>query len=342
MTADGAENGEPDLMEAVMTHAIRIHAHGGAEMLRWEAIDVGDPGPGEVRLRQTASGLNYIDVYQRDGLYPAGDLPAVLGMEAAGVVEAVGDGVDRFSIGDRVAYPMCQGSYAESRLIAADKLVRLPETLSDRQAAAVMLKGLTAHYLLFRSYPVQAGDSILVYAAAGGVGSLLCQWAGHLGARVIGCVGSEEKAEMARANGCDHTILYRNEDIAERVRHFTDGEGVAAAYDSVGKTTFMASLDSLRPLGVMVSYGNASGPVEPFSPGILAPKGSLYVTRPTLATHIATRELLEDGANRLFAAITDGLLHIQINQTYALADTAAAHRDLEARKTTGSTVLLAE
>ena len=325
-----------------MPHAIRIHAHGGADVLRWEQLEPDVPGPGEVLLRQNACGLNFIDVYQRDGLYPAGDLPAVLGMEAAGVVEALGEGVNSLAVGDRVAYPMCQGAYAEARVIAADRLVKLPGSISDRQAAAIMLKGLTAHYLLFRSYPVRTGDSILVYAAAGGVGLLLSQWARHLGARVIGCVGSEEKAELARANGCDHTSLYRHEDIPARVREFTDGEGVAAAYDSVGKATFMASLDSLRPFGVMVSFGNASGPVEPFSPGILAPRGSLYVTRPTLATHIATRELLEEGADRLFGAVTDGLLHIQINQTYPLAETAQAHRDLEARKTTGSTVLIAE
>ena len=323
-----------------MTHAVRIHAYGDADVLRWEAIDAGRPGPGEVLLRQTACGLNYIDVYQRTGLYPAGDLPAVLGMEAAGVVESMGEGVSDLSVGDRVAYPMCQGAYAEVRVIAADKLVRLPDGISDEQAAAMMLKGLTAHYLLFRSYPVQAGDSILVYAAAGGVGLLLCQWAKHLGATVIGCVGSPAKAELARANGCDHTILYRDEDIPSMVRELTGGVGVAAAYDSIGKATFMDSLDSLRPFGVMVSYGNASGPVEPFNPAILAPKGSLYVTRPTLATHIATRALLEDGAERLFSAVTDGRLRIQINQRYALSDTAQAHRDLEARKTTGSTVLL--
>ena len=323
-----------------MTHAIRIHSHGGADVLRWEAVEVPGPGPGEVLVRHAACGLNYIDVYQRDGVYPAGDMPAVLGMEAAGVVEALGDGVGHLAVGDRVAYPMCQGAYAEARVIAADKLVRLPDAISDRQAAAIMLKGLTAHYLLFRSYPVKQGDSILVYAAAGGVGLLLSQWAKHLGARVIGCVGSEEKAELARANGCDHTILYRHEDIPAKVREFTAGEGVAAAYDSVGKATFMASLDSLRPFGVMVSFGNASGKVEPFSPAILAPKGSLYVTRPTLATHIATRALLEEGADRLFGAVTDGVLDIQINQTYPLAQTAQAHRDLEARKTTGSTVLL--
>ena len=323
-----------------MTHAIRIHGHGGPEVLRWEEVEVGAPGPGQVLLRQRACGLNYIDVYQRDGLYPPGELPAVLGMEAAGVIEAVGEGVEHLAVGDRVAYPMTQGAYAQARLIAADRLVRLPETISERQAAAIMLKGLTAHYLLFRTYPVKPGDSILVYAAAGGVGSLLSQWAKHLGARVIGCVGSEEKAEIARANGCDHIILYRQEDIPAKVREFTDGEGVAVAYDAVGKATFMASLDSLRPFGVMVSYGNASGKVEPFSPAILAPKGSLYVTRPTLATHIASRALLEEGANRLFGAVTDGLLQIQINQTYPLAETAQAHRDLEARKTTGSTVLL--
>jgi len=324
-----------------MTHAIRIHAHGGADVLRWEEVEPGTPGPGEVLLRHHFCGLNFIDVYQRDGLYPAGELPAVLGMEGAGVVEAVGEGVDTLSVGDRVAYPMCQGAYAEARVIAAERLIRLPDSISERQAAAVMLKGLTAQYLLFRSYPVQAGDSILVYAAAGGVGLLLCQWARHLGARVIGCVGSEEKAELARANGCEHTILYRQENVPARVREFTEGEGVAAAYDSVGKATFMDSLDSLRPFGVMVSYGNASGPVEPFSPAILAPRGSLYVTRPTLATHIATRALLEDGARHLFGAVTDGLLHIQVNQAYPLSETAQAQRDLEARKTTGSTVLLA-
>jgi NADPH2:quinone reductase len=325
-----------------MPHAIRIHAHGGADQLCWEPVEPAAPGPGEVLLRQTACGLNFIDVYQRDGLYPAGDLPAVLGMEAAGVVEALGEGVEGFAIGDRVAYPMCQGAYAEVRTIDAARLVKLPGSISERQAAAIMLKGLTAHYLLFRSYPVQPGDSVLVYAAAGGVGLLLSQWARHLGARVIGCVGSEEKAELARANGCDQVILYRHEDIPARVREFTDGEGVAAAYDSVGKATFMDSLDSLRPFGVMVSYGNASGPVEPFSPAILAAKGSLYVTRPTLATHIATRALLEEGADRLFSAVTDGLLHIQINQTYPLVETAQAHRDLEGRRTTGSTVLVTE
>lgn len=322
-----------------MTHAIRIHQAGGPEVLSWDEIEVGAPGPGQVRIRQTAVGLNYIDVYMRTGLYPL-ELPAVLGMEAAGVVEAVGEGVAGLSEGDRVAYAMVPGAYAEVRLIDAARLVKLPDSIDDQTAAAMMLKGLTAHYLLFRSYPVKAGDNILVYAAAGGVGLILCQWAKQLGATVIGCVGSEEKAALAKANGCDHTILYRDEDIATRVKELTNGEGVAAAYDSIGKATFESSLDSLRPFGVLVSYGNASGPVEPFNPMMLAAKGSLYFTRPTLATHVATRALLEEGANRLFEVVGNGTVKVSVNQRYALKDTAQAHRDLEARKTTGSTVLL--
>ncbi len=323
-----------------MSNAIRIHRHGDADCLVWEQVAVTDPGPGEVVLRQTACGLNYIDVYHRTGLYPVGALPATLGMEGAGVVEAVGEGVARLAVGDRVAYPMTLGAYAETRVIAADRLVKLPDTVSERQAAAIMLKGLTAQYLLFRTYAVKPGDTLLVYAAAGGVGSLLTQWAKHLGASVIACVGSAAKAELARANGADHVVLYRDEDIAARVRELTDGVGVDVAYDSVGRATFMHSLDSLRPFGVLVSYGNASGPVEPFDPGILAAKGSLYFTRPTLATHVATRELLDDGAGRLFDAVCDGLLHIPINQTYPLAEAARAHRELEARATTGCSVLL--
>ena len=322
-----------------MAKAIRIHQTGGPEVLTWEDIEVGDPGVGQVRLQQRACGLNYIDVYGRSGLYPIGDLPAVLGMEAIGVIEAVGDGVVGFSTGERVAYPMCLGAYAETRLIDADKLVKIPDSIDDRTAAAMMLKGLTAHYLLFRTYPVQAGDSILVYAAAGGVGLIICQWANLLGANVIGCVGSEDKAELARANGCHHAILYRDEDIAERVREITDGVGVAAAYDSIGKATFEASLDSLRPFGVLATYGNASGPVEPFSPLVLAGKGSLYVTRPTLATHISTRALLEEGAQRLIDVVDSGQVRISVNQTLPLSDCAEAHRQLEARETTGSTVL---
>lgn len=322
-----------------MTKAIRIHQTGGPEVLQWEDVDVGDPGAGQVRLKQSACGLNYIDVYGRTGLYPVGDLPAVLGMEAVGVIEALGDGVDQLAVGERVAYPMHLGAYAEARLIDADKLVRIPNSISDETAAAMMLKGLTAHYLLFRTHPVQAGDDILVYAAAGGVGLILCQWANLLGANVIGCVGSTEKAELARANGCHHTILYRDEDIPTRVRELTDGKGVAVSYDSIGKATFEASLDSLRPFGVLATYGNASGPVDPFSPAILAGKGSLYVTRPTLATHISTRELLLEGAERLIDVVAGGQVKISVNQSLPLADCAQAHRQLEARETTGSTVL---
>jgi NADPH2:quinone reductase len=322
-----------------MTKAIRIHQTGGPEVLTWEDIEIGDPAPGQVRLRQSACGLNYIDVYGRSGKYPVGDLPAVIGMEAVGVVDARGEGVDSVAVGDRVAYPMNLGAYAEQRLIAADKLVKLPDSISDETAAAMMLKGLTAHYLLFRTYPVQAGDSILVYAAAGGVGLILCQWANLLGVNVIGCVGSEEKAQLARDNGCHHTILYRDEDVPGRVREITGGEGVAAAYDSIGQATFEASLDSLRPFGVLATYGAASGPVEPFSPAILAGKGSLYVTRPTLATHISTRELLQQGATRLFDVVESGQVKINVNQTLPLSECREAHRQLEARETTGSTIL---
>lgn len=322
-----------------MTKAIRIHQTGGPEVLCWEDIEVGEPGPGQVRLRQTACGLNYIDVYGRSGLYPVAGFPAILGMEAAGIVEAVGDGVNTLVEGDRVAYVMQIGAYAEARLIDADRLVKIPQSIDDRTAAAMMLKGITAYYLLHRTYPVKSGDPILVYAAAGGVGLILCQWARLLGATVIGCVGSQEKAELAKANGCDHTILYRDENIPARVRDLTDGAGVAVAYDAIGKATFEASLDSLRPFGVMATYGNASGKVEPFDPGILAPKGSLYVTRPTIATHVATRELLEQAANRLIEVVENKSIKIHVNQTFALADCAEAHRNLEARKTTGSTVL---
>ena len=322
-----------------MTKAIRIHQTGGPEVLQWEEISVGAPGPGQVRLQQTACGLNYIDVYGRSGMYPVGDLPAVIGMEGVGRVDAIGDGVEGLVTGDRVAYPMNLGSYAEQRLIDADKLVKLPDDISDETAAAMMLKGLTAHYLLFRTYPVQAGDTILVYAAAGGVGLILCQWARQLGANIIGCVGSQEKAELAKENGCHHTILYRDEDIATRVREITDGEGAAVAYDSIGQATFESSLNSLRPFGVLATYGNASGKVEPFSPHILAAKGSLYVTRPTLATHISTPALLQEGADRLFAAVSSGQVKINVNQTFPLSDCAEAHRQLEARETTGSTIL---
>ena len=323
-----------------MTKAIRIHQTGGAGVLTWEDVDVGRPGPDQVRIRQTAAGLNYIDVYVRTGLYPVAEFPCVIGMEGAGVVEETGAEVTDFKPGDRVCYPMNIGGYAEERLIDSGRLLHLPDGIEEAQAAAMMLQGMTANYLLRRTYKVQPGDTVLIYAAAGGVGLILCQWAKHLGATVIGCVGSDEKAELAQAHGCDHAILYNQESIPDRVREITGGEGAAVAYDSIGKDTFEASLDSLRPFGVMVSFGSASGPVEPFSPAILAPKGSLYVTRPTLATHTATRELLLEGANALFDVVLDGHVKIEIGQTYALADTAQAHRDLEARKTTGSTVLI--
>jgi len=323
-----------------MTKAIRIHVHGGPEALTWENVDVGDPGEGQVRLTHTAVGLNYIDVYQRTGLYPVGDLPATLGMEGAGVIEAVGNGVEGFAEGDRVAYAMAMGSYSEARVMAMDRLVKIPDSIDDQQAAAMMLQGMTARYLLKSSYAVQAGDPILVMAAAGGVGLILCQWAKHIGATVIGCVGSGEKAELAQANGCDHTILYKDEDVAARVREITGGEGVVVSYDSIGAATLEASLDSLRPEGVFVTFGNASGPITDFNPGALAPRGSLYMQRPTLATYTRTRELLDGCANDLFDVVGSGAVKINVGQTYPLSETAQAHSDLEARKTTGSTVLL--
>lgn len=322
-----------------MAKAIRIHETGGPEVLKYEDVDVGDPGPGEVRLTQTACGLNFIDVYHRTGLYPL-ELPSVIGMEAAGVVDAVGDGVSEFSPGDRVAYAAVPvGAYAESRLIPAHRIVKLPDSISDTQAAAMMLQGMTVEYLIRRTYEVKAGDTVLFHAAAGGVGLIACQWLKQLGATVIGTVGSEEKADLAKAHGCDHTILYKSEDVAARVRDLTDGKGVPVVYDSVGAATFEGSLDSLSPRGLLVSFGNASGPVPPFNTGILGQKGSLYFTRPTLMTYTASREDLVLSANSLFAAVAAGV-QINVNQTYDLADTAEAHRALEARETTGSTVLI--
>ena len=324
-----------------MTHAIRIHHYGGPEVLRWEEVAVGDPGPGELRIRHGAIGLNYIDVYHRTGLYPLPALPWTLGMEGAGQVEAVGPGVTEFKVGDRVAYASPPvGAYAEVRLMPADRVVALPDTIDERTAAAMLLQGMTAQYLLRRSYRVQAGDAILLHAAAGGVGLIASQWARHLGATVIGTVGSEAKAALARAHGCDHVIDYRRENIVERVREITGGAGVAVVYDSVGKDTFMDSLDCLRPLGMMVSFGNASGPVPAFEPGLLAAKGSLFFTRPSLMHYTARRADLLASAAELFAVVTSGAVQIEVNQTYPLAETAQAHRDLEARQTTGSTVLL--
>ena len=322
-----------------MTKAIRIHETGGPEVLTYEDVDIGGVGAGQVRLKQAVIGLNFIDVYQRTGMYPIGDLPKTLGMEAAGVIEEVGDGVEDFAIGDRVAYAMGLGSYAEERVWGTDRLVKLPDGIDDQTAAAMMLQGMTAYYLLNRAYRVKSGDTILFYAAAGGVGLIACQWAKHLGATVSGCVGSEEKAELARANGCDHPILYRDENVPERVKDITGGEGVPVVYDSVGKDSFEDSLDCLRPFGLMVSFGSASGPVEPFNIASLGPKGSLHLTRQTLGTHTATRALLDECAGALFDVVGSGDVKINVNQTYPLAETAQAHRDLEARKTTGSTVL---
>ena len=324
-----------------MPYAIRIHRYGGPEVLTWEEVAVGDPGPGEVRLRQTAVGLNFIDVYQRTGLYPVPALPAVIGLEGAGVIEAVGREVRDLSPGQRVAYagpPL--GAYAEVRLMPADRLVVLPDSIDDRTAAAMMLQGMTAEYLLRRTYRVKAGDPVLIHAAAGGVGLIACQWAKHLGATVIGTVGSDAKANLARANGCDYAINYARENFVERVREITGGEGVAVVYDGIGKDTFFDSLDSLRPIGMMVSFGNASGPVPPFEPAILSQKGSLYLTRPTLMTYNAKREALVASAKAMFEVVQSGAVRITVNQTYPLKDAAQAHRDLEARKTTGSTVLL--
>ncbi len=324
-----------------MPKAIRIHEYGGPEVLCWEDVEVGEPGPGQLRVRHGAVGLNYIDVYHRTGLYPLPSLPWTLGMEGAGQVEAVGEGVSEFKAGDRIAYASPPvGAYAEVRLMPADRVVALPDTIDDRTAAAMMLQGMTAQYLLRRTYRVQAGDAILLHAAAGGVGLIVSQWARHLGAIVIGTVGSDEKAELARAHGCHHVIVYSRENFTERVREITGGQGVAAVYDSVGQETFMGSLDCLRRLGMMVSFGNASGPVPPFDPGILAAKGSLFLTRPILMAYTAERADLLASAAELFEVVTSGAVKIEVRQTYPLAETARAHRDLEARQTTGSTVLL--
>jgi len=322
-----------------MPHAIRIHQTGGPEVMRWEEIAVPAPGPGEVHVRHHAVGLNYIDVYHRTGLYPPGELPVTLGLEGAGEVVAVGAQVAHLQPGDRVAYaggPL--GAYATERLIPAHRLVKLPAAISYEQAAAMMLQGMTAQYLLRRTYRVKAGDTILFHAAAGGVGLIACQWAKHLGATVIGTVGSEEKAELARAHGCDHPILYRQEDFVARVRELTGGTGVAAVYDSVGKDTFLKSLDCLRPLGILVSFGQSSGPVDSFNPGLLAAKGSLFLTRPSLMAYTARHEDLVESAAELFGVVQAGAVRIEINQRYPLAEAARAHADLEARKTTGSTI----
>jgi NADPH2:quinone reductase len=322
-----------------MPKAIRIHETGGPEVLKWEEVEVGKPGPGEALIRQAAIGLNFIDTYHRTGLYPL-PLPAVLGMEGAGMVEEVGPGVTEVKPGDRVAYAGVLGAYTERRLIAADRLVPLPDGVSDIQAAAMMLKGMTAEYLLLRTHRVQRGETILVHAAAGGVGLIMCQWAKHLGATVIGTVGNDQKAELARANGCDHPVVYTRENFTERVRALTNGAGVPVVYDSVGKDTFLGSLDCLRPLGLMVSYGNASGAVPPFNIGLLAQKGSLFLTRPVLMAYTAKREDLLSCARALFEVVESGVVKIKLERTWPLEEAASAHRELEGRRTTGSTVLI--
>ncbi|GAB6082950.1 quinone oxidoreductase [Desulfuromonas carbonis] len=323
-----------------MSHAIRMHETGGPQVLRWEEVATPHPGAGEVHLRHTAVGLNFIDIYHRTGLYPL-TLPVTPGLEGAGVVLAVGDGVGDLAPGDRVAYAGGPpGAYAEERLIPAHRLVKLPDWLDDQRAAAMMLQGMTAQYLLRRTFRVGPGDPILVHAAAGGVGLIVCQWARYLGATVIGTVGSPEKAELARDHGCHYPILYREEDFVARTRELTGGEGVAVVYDSIGRDTFLKSLDCLRPLGMLVSFGQASGPVESFNPGLLAAKGSLFLTRPSLMAYTAKREDLLASAAELFNVVENGAVRIEVNQTYPLREAARAQRDLEERKTTGSTVLL--
>ena len=323
-----------------MPNAIRIHQTGGPEVLQWESVTVGEPGPGEARVRHTAVGLNYIDTYHRSGLYKL-PLPSGIGLEAAGVVEAVGPGVTDIAKGDRVAY--CggpPGSYAELRVMPADKLVKLPDNVSDRSAATLMLKGLTVQYLFRQTFPLKGGETILFHAAAGGVGSIACQWARALGVTMIGTVGSEEKAALAKANGCAHAIVYTRENFVERVKELTGGKGVPVVYDSIGKDTFPASLDCLKPRGMFVSFGNSSGPIAAFDIGLLGQKGALFATRPSLVMYAATRPDLLRMADEMFALVRAGKIVSEARQTYALKDAAQAHRDLEARKTTGTTLLL--
>ena len=322
-----------------MPYAMRIYEHGGPEKLRWEQVEVGAPGEGQVRVRNKAVGLNFVDTYQRSGLYPM-PLPFTPGSEGAGVVEAVGPKVKEFKVGDRVAYSSPIGAYAEVVLRPAARLVKIPAGVDERTAAAMMLKGLTTQYLIRRTYRVKKGDTILMHAAAGGVGLILCQWAKALGATVIGTVGSDEKATLAKKAGCKHVIVTSREKFVDRVKEITKGKGVPVVYDGVGKDTFMDSLDCLSPLGLMASFGNASGAVTQFNPGVLAAKGSLFLTRPTLNTYSASREDLVKGAAELFTVVKSGKVKISINQTYPLKDAAQAMSDLESRKTTGSTVLI--
>lgn len=323
-----------------MAHAIRVHKHGGPDAMQWDEIAVGEPGQGQVRLKQHGVGLNYIDVYMRSGLYPQPSLPFVLGMEGAGEVTAVGPGVSEFKVGDRVAYANPAGSYATERLIPADRIVKVPDGIDYKTAAGMMLQGMTVRYLLRKTYKVGPGTTLLFHAAAGGVGLIACQWAKHLGATLIGTAGSEDKCQLAKAHGAAHCINYRTENFVERVKEITGGKGCDVVYDSIGKDTFPASLDCLKPLGLFVTFGNASGPIENMNTGILAAKGSLYMTRPTLFTYTGSRADLVETANDLFDVVKKGAVKINVNHTYPLQEAAQAHRDLEARKTTGSVVLL--
>ena len=321
-----------------MPHAIRIHRTGGPEVLQCEEVEVGEPGPGQVRLRQEAAGLNFIDVYHRTGLYPQ-QLPFTPGVEGAGIVEAIGSDAEDLKAGDRVAYAGPIGGYAEERLIDAGRLVKLPESISSEQAAGMMLQGMTAHMLLRSVHRVTTGETILIHAAAGGVGLIVCQWAKALGVTVIGTVGSDEKAELARGHGCDHPIVYTRQDFVAEVDRITGGEKLPVVYDLVGRDTFTKSLDCLRRRGTMVSFGNSSGAVDPFPPALLAQKGSLFLTRPTLYDYIATREELERAASELFDVVSSGKVKIEVKQRFPLSQAAEAHRALEGRRTTGSTVL---
>ena len=321
-----------------MPHAILVKQPGGPEQLVWEKVKVGDPGTGQVRIRQTAIGLNFIDVYHRTGLYPQPG-PFIPGVEGAGVIESVGAEVDGLKQGDRVAYAGPIGGYAEERLIAADRLVKLPDDISDEQAAAMLLQGMTVDMLIRSVWPIHSGDTILIHAAAGGVGLIMCQWAAALGATVIGAVSSDEKAELARAHGCHHPIVYSKQDFVAEVDRLTAGKKLPVVFDSVGRDTFVRSLDCLQKRGLMVSFGQASGPVEPFVPNLLAQKGSLYLTRPTLFDYVSTREELERSAASLFDAVRTGKVKVDIGQRFPLSEAAQAHRALEARQTVGSTIL---
>ena len=323
-----------------MSRAVRIHQTGGPEVLRWEEVEVPRPGAGEIRVRHHAVGVNFIDIYYRTGLYALPALPATLGMEAAGVVEEVGPGVDAVAVGDRVGYVFGPGAYCEERVLPAARVVKLPSSISDQTAAAMMLKGMTAEYLLRRTYKVRSGDTVLIHAAAGGVGLIACQWASHLGATVIGTVGSREKADLAGAHGCHHPILYREQSFLDETKRITGGRGVPVVYDSVGRDTFDDSLRCLQPRGLLVLFGQSSGSVPPFDLQRLSQSGSLYVTRPSLAAYTATREDLEQSARALHAVVESGAVRVEVNHTYPLSETARAHRDLEARRTSGSIVLL--